>query len=186
MQRIVLKYGLIGAVVFAVLMPIGINLVDSTDSAVGEVFGYASMVVAFLMIYFGVRSYRDTVTRGTLRFWRAFQVGVLIALVACAGYVATWEVMYYKFMPDFQDKYAAATIAKAKARGVSAEELAATTAQMEKFATMYKNPFINMGMTFMEAFPVGLVFALVTAGVLRTRGQSNDLGQRARGATSLG
>jgi len=34
-------------------------------------------------------------------------------------YVASWEIAYFKFMPDFADKYAAYSIEKAKASGAS-------------------------------------------------------------------
>ena len=40
------------------------------------------MVVAFLLIFFGIRSYRDNVAGGSVGFGRAFAVGALIALVA--------------------------------------------------------------------------------------------------------
>jgi hypothetical protein len=31
---------------------------------------------------------------------------------------------------------------------------------------MYKNPLVNIAFTFLEPLPVGLIFSLVTAGVL--------------------
>jgi hypothetical protein len=34
---------------------------------------------------------------------------------------------------------------------------------------MYDNPAINVGITFMEVFPVGLVVTLVSAGILRRK-----------------
>ncbi len=40
---------------------------------------------------------------------------------------------------------------------------------MEKFATLYKNPAINAGMTFLEPMPVALIVAFVSAGVLSRR-----------------
>ena len=124
------------------------------------------MVLAFLMIYFGVRSYRDNVADGRITFGRAFKVGFLIMAVASVCYVATWQVIYYKFAPDFTDKYAAYEMDKAKASGASDAELAAKAADMAKFKEMYRNPLVNIAFTFLEPLPVGLVFTLVTAGVL--------------------
>ena len=40
---------------------------------------------------------------------------------------------------------------------------------MEKFEVMYQNPAINAAMTFVEPMPVGLIVALVSAGVLSRR-----------------
>ena len=37
---------------------------------------------------------------------------------------------------------------------------------MAEFKEMYKNPLVNIALTFLEPLPVGLVFTLVTAGVL--------------------
>ena len=51
--------------------------------------GYTGMVLAFLMVYFGVRSYRDNVAGGQIGFGRAFVVGLAITFVASACYVAT-------------------------------------------------------------------------------------------------
>ena len=106
---------------------------------------------------------------GTITFGRALKVGALIALVASACYVATWEVIYYKVTPDFADKYAAAMIDKAKKGGASETELKQSQASMEKFKAMYANPVFNVLMTFVEPLPVGLLFALIAAGTLRRK-----------------
>src|SRR3954466_1251339 len=132
------------------------------------------MVLAFLLIYFGVRSYRDTVGGGTVRFGRALAIGVLIAAVSSACYVATWEVMYFKFMPDFMDKYSVHELEKARASGASEGQIASRKAEMEKLAVMYRNPLYNAAFTFMEPLPVGLVIALVAAGVLSRRRKSDE------------
>ena len=127
------------------------------------------MVVAFLMVFVGIKSYRDNVKGGTISFWKAFQVGILITVIASACYVATWEVVYYKFVPDFGDKYAAHTIDKARSSGATEQQIAAQTAEMEKFKQMYKNPLFNVAMTFIEPFPVGFVITLLCAGFLCRR-----------------
>jgi len=38
------------------------------------------MVVAFLMVFFGVRSYRDNVAGGSVTFGHAFAVGLAVAI----------------------------------------------------------------------------------------------------------
>jgi len=93
-------------------------------------------------------------------------VGFLIMAVASVCYVATWQVVYYKFMPDFTDKYAAYEVAKAKQSGASDAQIAEKAKQMADFKEMYRNPLVNIALTFLEPLPVGLVFTLVTAGVL--------------------
>ena len=65
------------------------------------------MVLAFLLIYFGVRSYRDNVAGGRVGFLKALGVGMLIALVASTLYVATWEAIYFGGKSDYIEKYMA-------------------------------------------------------------------------------
>jgi len=127
------------------------------------------MVLAFLLIFFGVRSYRDNVAGGRLGFGRALAVGALIGVVASSCYVLTWEVFYFGTKSDYIEKYQAHLIEKARQAGESPEAIAAKQAEMAKLAQMYRNPLINSAITFLEPLPVALVVALVTAGVLTRR-----------------
>src|SRR5437868_15461251 len=98
MRKIVLTFGLIAGAILSALMFLTIPFHDQIgfDTA-GYVVGYTSMVLAFLLIYFGVRSYRDNVAAGRVTFGKAFQVGLLIMLVASVCYVLSWEVVYRNF-----------------------------------------------------------------------------------------
>jgi len=89
-------------------------------------------------------------------------------------YVIAWLIDYYVFIPDFADQYAAHMIEKLKARGASAAEISRQAAAMESFKTMYKNPLVNILLTYSEVIPVGLVLSLICALVLRKK-PSNQL-----------
>ena len=89
----------------------------------GALIGYSTMVAASLLIYFGVRSYRDSVGGGTVGFGRALAVALLIGTIASACYVATWEALFFGFMPDFGEKYAAHHIDKIRASGAPQAEI---------------------------------------------------------------
>jgi amino acid transporter len=169
MKKVVLTFGLIAGAVLSAMMLLTIPFSDTIGFDKLEVIGYTTMVLAFLLVYFGVRSYRDTVGRGSISFGRAFAVGALIVVVASLCYVATWEVMYFNFTPDFLDKYQAHAVEKARAAGESQASIDEKRAEMEKFAVMYQNPVINAAMTFLEPLPVGLLIALISAGILRRR-----------------
>jgi hypothetical protein len=169
MRKIVLTYGLIAGAILSVMMLVTIPFQDRIDFDKGAVIGYTTMVIAFLMIFFGVRSYRDNVAGGSVGFGRALGVGLLIAVIASTCYVATWQFIYYRLTPDFMDKYSAYTIEKARKSGATDATIAARTKEMAEFSEMYKNPLINIAFTLLEPLPVGVVFALVTAGVLCRR-----------------
>jgi len=171
MRQIVLKFGLISgfivSAVTAVMLPLCMRgVVDFADS---EVVGYTAMVLAFLMVFFGIRTYREEVAGGTIGFGKAFGVGILITLVACALYVVTWEIVYWGFIPDFLDEYTAYVLEDLRSEGASQAAIEQKEAQMETFAELYANPLFNVLITFLEVFPVGLVVTLVSAGILRRR-----------------
>jgi hypothetical protein len=176
MKRIVLTFGLIAGGILSAMMFATIPFMDKIGNDKGEVIGYTTMVLAFLMVFFGIRSYRDTVAGGAISFGRAFAVGIQITLIACVCYVASWEIIYYKMMPDFADKYAARVVEKTKASGATQAQVAETTRKMDEFKAMYKNPLINVAMTFVEPFPVGLLITLACAGVLRRKRKTVELG----------
>lgn len=171
MQKIVLRFGLASGLILialsAVMMPLCMTGTINFDY--GETLGYSSMVLSFLLVFFGVRSYRDNIAAGTIGFGKAFQVGLLITLVTCAMYVIAWEITYYNFLPDFLDQYNAHALAKMRAAGESEAAIREATAKMADFAKLYANPLFNVAITFMEVFPVGLIVTLVSAAILRRR-----------------
>lgn len=174
MKKVVLTFGLIAGVVLSVMLLITIPFHDTLGFDRLEIIGYTSMILAFLLIFFGVRSYRDNVAGGDVSFGRAFGVGSLIAVVASLCYMLTWEIMYFRtnLVKDFGVKYQEHVLAEARADGASAEVMATRKAEMEKFQEYYRNPAINAAITFMEPLPVALIVALVSAGMLSRRSKS--------------
>ena len=171
MKKIVLRFGLASGAILLVLssimMPLCMN--GTLDMDISQVLGYSAMVLAFLMVFFGVRSYRDNVAGGSIGFGKAFQVGILITLITCAIYVIAWEITYFNFMPDFLDKYSAHVLEKMRASGESVAAIQEQAAQLATMAKYYDNVLFNIAITFMEIFPVGLIVTLVSAAILRRK-----------------
>jgi Protein of unknown function (DUF4199) len=174
MKKTVLTFGLISGAMSAALMLVTIPFVDKIGWEKGEIFGYTGIVLSALMVFFGVRSYRENVGAGRITFGRGFAVGVLITLLSSACYVGTWEIVYYKFMPDFAEKYAAHMVERAKASGASQQKIDETERQAKQFKQMYDNPVFNVALTFMEVFPIGVAVTLLSAGILRKKGRDPE------------
>ena len=172
MKKTVLTFGLISGVMISVLMGgsmLFANKFGSGHSMVGMALGYTMMVASFLLIYFGIRSYRDNVLVGQISFGRAFACGILITLITTVCYVATWEVLYFNFMPHFMDSYWAAQIHKIQSSGLDPATTAARVAAIQHSQQLYQNPLVNMAYTFMEPLPVGLIITLISAAILRRK-----------------
>jgi hypothetical protein len=169
MKKIVLTFGLISGAMLSAMMLATMPFVDKIGHDKGEILGYATIVLASLMVFFGIHSYRENVGGGRLTFGRGFAVGILITLISSAFYVGAWEVVYHKWMPDFAEKYSANMVERAKASGASQQKIEATEREAVKLKVMYDNPAMVVIMTFMEVFPVGLAVTLASAGILRKR-----------------
>jgi hypothetical protein len=181
MRKIVLTFGLISGFIICVLMSGSLLLADKTASGHSLVLGYATMVASFLLIYFGIRSYRDNILAGQISFGRAVACGILITLITTVCYVATWEVLYFRFMPHFMDSYFAAQIQKVQSAGLDSATSAAQVAAIQHSQQLYQNPLVNIAYTFLEPLPVGLLITLISAAVLRRKAPapSNSFADRA-------
>jgi len=169
MKKTILTFGLISGFIMSLLMGGSLLLADKIGSGHSMALGYTIMVASFLLIYFGIRSYRDNNLAGRISFGRAFACGILIALISTICYVAMWEVLYFNFMPHFMDGYFAAQIHKVQSAGLDAATTAARVAAIQHSQQLYQNPFVNMAYTFMEPLPVGLLITLISAALLRRK-----------------
>jgi hypothetical protein len=167
MRKIVLTFGLLSGAVSTVMMFATIPFMERIGFDRGMVIGYTSIVIAMLFVYFGIRSYRDNVLGGAITFGSAFKAGLLITLVSCFCYVAAWLVLYYQFIPDFGQRYAAYLVDGARAAGRSQNEIDAMVKQGDDLVKLLDNPLTNAAVTFTEPFPVGLLVTLISAAVLR-------------------
>jgi hypothetical protein len=170
MQRTVIVFGLISGAIASAMMFLTLPLLNNgtVNNENGEVIGYTAIFLSMLLVFFGIRSYREN-AGGAVTFGRAFSVGILITLISCVFYVASWEIIYFNFMPDFADKYAARTIETMRRKGASEAAIAETQRKMVAMKAMYDNPLMNAAVTFLEPFPVGLIVTLVSAAILRRR-----------------
>ena len=173
MKKTVLTFGLIAGVMISVLMDGTLLIAQKIGSGHSMLLGYTMMVASFLLVYFGIRSYRDNTLGGQISFGRAFACGILIALITCVCYVATWEVIYFNFIPHFMDSYWAAQIQRIQSSGLDPASIAKQVAAVKHSQELYQNPLVNMAYTFIEPLPVGLIMTLISAAVLRRRGLRN-------------
>ena len=169
MRKTVLTFGIISGLILSAEMLATLPFFHKIGQGKALLIGYTTMVLAGLLVYFGIRTYRDNVSGGTLTFARAFAVGILISLIANFFYVATWEFIYHKFMPDFAEKYAAQMVEHAKASGASQQQIDQKVREAEQFQRNYHNPLYNIGMTLLEVFPVFLLITLISAAILRRK-----------------
>ncbi len=177
MQKNILIYGLVAGIIVSVLMLSSINYFSHCEGNVdwntSMLIGYASMLIAFSLVFVGIRNYRDKFNGGVISFGKAFKIGILIVLIASTIYVISWLICYFFFIPDFMDKYSAQELENMKTSGATAAEMENKAKEMAKFAGMYKNPFFNAMLTYAEILPVGLIVTLISSLILKRKTVKN-------------
>jgi hypothetical protein len=169
MKKAVWKYGGLSGLVLALGMGLTVPFEHRIGASWGMAVGYTIMVLSFLIVFAGVKHYRDVERGGVISFGRALGVGLLMMLLSSLCYVAMWEVLSATVEKNFAHDYAAGMVKRAEKSGLQGAALQAKVEEARKFETMYSNPLYRMSMTLLEPLPVGVVMALVTAGILRRR-----------------
>jgi len=170
MKKIVLIFGLItgllaGGQMWLLMSAVNTGAIDFDN---GAVVGYATMIIAFSMVFFGIKACRDS-QGGRITFLKGLQVGILITLIASFCYAVSWELYYPKIGDEFMQKYTTYYLDKMKADGASDSEIQTARVEGEQFVEMYKNFFVRFAFSLIEILPVGIIVTLVSAGLLRRR-----------------
>ena len=164
MNKIVLKNGLFGSsIVTALLLSVTFYMKANPEKEVSMFFGFAGMLVAFIFVVLGVKQQRDT-NNGFISLGKAFLTGFWITLIISTIYVVVWLIVFYNFFPNFAEHYTDMAIAKA-----SPDEVDKVTEEMNSFKEMYKNPTMVILLTYMEILPLGIVFSLISALILKKK-----------------
>jgi hypothetical protein len=167
MLRIILIYGTIGGLIVAV--PMAVSMRTVTADAIPEnaaLYGYLSMLLAFTMVFVGIKHYRDKVRGGVIGFVPALAVGLGISTVASLFWVVGWEITLATGF-DFGSAYSDSVVEAARVRGAPPAELERVRAEAAEFLDLYANPLIRLPITFVEMFPIGALISLASAALLR-------------------
>lgn len=167
MLRVILMYGIIGGIIVAVPMALTMNSTAAgTIPENAALYGYLSMLLAFTMVFVGIKHYRDKVLGGVIRFLPALGVGLGISAVASLFWVVGWEATLASGF-DFGGAYTDSVVAAAQARGAAPAEVESLRTETAEFLAMYANPLFRLPITFVEMFPLGVLISLVSAALLR-------------------
>lgn len=174
MKKVVMTFGLISGAIIAVLVWLIAWLCEtgavSLDDA--ELIGYASMLIALAMVFFGMKSYRDNYSDGKMTFWKGVQVGLLISLLGALCYwvsAAAYNVVNPGFNERWAEKYTEQTVGEMRERGASHDEIETSITQIRQMQEFMKNPLLFFLVALIEVLPVGIVVTVISALLLRQK-----------------
>ncbi|WP_330444074.1 DUF4199 domain-containing protein [Flavobacterium sp. C4GT6] len=170
MTKTILTYGLIGGVISTIGYIITI-LTGHENMTNAMIIGFASMFIAFSLIFVAIKSYRDKQAGGVISFGNAFKMSVLMSLITSSIYVIVWLIALYNFFPDFAQQYGDKIVEQMREAGKTAEQINAQIAENAILVENYKNPIMVILYTYMEILPIGLLFSLLAAAILKKKPQ---------------
>jgi len=169
MRRVAVIFGGISGAIGIASIVGTLPYLHSGDMRKADVWGYATIVLSALLVFFGIRSHREKEGAGRITFGQGLLVGVLITLVSCAFFMVAFELVYFRFVPDYGEKYEACMIDRARESGGTPAEIDKARSQAAMFRRLFDNPWTNAAVTFASTFPVGLAAAAISAVILRRR-----------------
>src|ERR1039458_1550140 len=101
MKKTILTFGPISAVIMAAMYVLMCLARDSGNIVISQILTYTGVVVLFIMIFFGVKSYRDNAPGVFITFGKAFKVGIFISLVSSLCSAIIWMILYEPIFKDF-------------------------------------------------------------------------------------
>ncbi|MCB0700874.1 MAG: DUF4199 domain-containing protein [Chitinophagales bacterium] len=173
MRKVVLTFGITAGLIVVVLMFLTMPSVLSGDMEAGEAIGYTTMVLALSSIFFAIKTYRDKYLGGSIKFGKAFVIGLLISLIASFMYSTGWEA-YMSINnidgQEFMESYMDSKVEKMKEVGAAQTEIDAAIEEGKYWMKIMTNPLYRFLFTmFGEMFWVGLIVSLICAAILRNK-----------------
>jgi len=171
MKKIIVLNGLIAGAIVSAMLLITQYIFRSNHTTLdyGMLIGFSTMIISLSLIFVGIKSFRDRHQKGIITFGKAFQIGILIAVIASFMYATTWEIYYNTAGADFLEWYSKCQMDKLVAEGASEAELSKMKTNMNELGELYKSPLIRFSITLMEIFPVGVVITLLSAALLKRK-----------------
>lgn len=166
MKKTVLRYGMLSALTIVVLFTLSWLIYHDSNFEAQEVFGYASMVLSLLFVFFGIKHYRDKENGGQLSFGQGMKVGLLIVLIPALIF-GVFDIIYTTFMNSgFMERYYTAEVAKMQ-QTMSASEFQAAKATLDSQKEFFSNPLVAAGVMFLTVFIIGVIITVISSLILK-------------------
>ena len=169
MRKIIIIFGLISGAISSLMMIALVTFGGRIGFDRGAIIGNTSIVLSFLMVFVGIRTYRDNIGDGQITFLKAFAVGLSITLISCIRLCRSLGNNILQVPPGFWT-HGGHLVQKLTASGASPATVQEKLQQVRNYKELYKNPFFNAVLTFIHPFPIELVI-LISALVLRQKPQ---------------
>lgn len=168
MRKSVLKFGLLSSLTLVILFEIQFSLGDSLSYSNSEIFGYISIVLALLFIYFAIKNYKESINNGSVSFGKALVIGVLVSLLAGLTFGIINYIYVEVINPEFITEYYNHMVEKAKS-SLSAAEFQIRLQDMEAEKALFSNSIISSLVMSATVLIIGFIIAVISGLILQRK-----------------
>jgi hypothetical protein len=170
MKKTVLRYGLLSSLVIVILFLLSFMIFHDTNFAAQEVFGWASMVISLLFVFFGIKHYRDKENGGILSFGQGMKIGVLIVLIPALVF-GVFDILYVTVInPGFMETYYQHSLTQLQ-QSLPAADFEKEKVKLQAQMDMFSNPVVNGLVMALTVFMIGLIVTVISSLILRRSGR---------------
>lgn len=163
MKSTVFRYALYSVITLIGLSAIHLFiLAGCTGTAVQEVMGYLSIVLAMIFVYLGIRHYRNRVNNGYLSFGQGLKVGLLITLVPAVAF-GLFDILYTEVLnPQWFDEYFG-RMADEIRKNTAPEKIDAALKKLNDEREMFSNPVMQFLLMTVTVFIIGFIATIISS-----------------------
>jgi hypothetical protein len=170
MKKIVLRYGSYSAlfelISFVLVWLLLTNVKIGLDLQ-GKISWFV-IVGPLIFVYFGIRYYRDHINNGSITFFKALQIGLLIILIPAVAY-AIIETVYVEYLdPNFYANIGMQEMELYR-KTLPPAEVAIKIKEMKQELALNKNPFYNFAVMVLVIYALGTILTVISALILQRR-----------------
>jgi len=171
MKNTIIKYGIYAFITASVLFLAGFLIGKQIDLDFNTmaVFGYASMVLSLLFVFFGIKHFRDHINNGKVSLGKAIVIGLLISLFAAIGFGIVDYIYTSSINPDFAVEYKDYAMAQLQDANLSAEELKTKTDELEASMGMMESSTAMAFIMFATVMIIGFIISLISGLILQRK-----------------
>ncbi len=178
MKNIIYRYGLYstaGLIIPGIIIFYSLGGAEAGPDSygMGEVIGYSTIILACLIVVFGIKKYRDDERGGLISFGQSIKVGALILLFPSMAF-ALYNIAYVKWMdPEFPEKYYEYSLENAKA-GAPLEKHAEIETEMAGQREFFANIPLQTALMFFTVYLIGIIITVVSSFFLAKKGEPGE------------
>ncbi len=171
MKNTILKYGIWAFITASVLFLAGflIGKQIDLDFSTMAVFGYASMVISLIFVFFGIKHFRDRINDGKVSLGKAIVIGLLISLFSAVGFAIVDYIYTSSINPNFAVEYKEYTMIQLSEANLSAEEFKTKVKELEDSMSMMESSSFMAFVMFATVMIIGFIISLISGLILQRK-----------------